>query len=81
MNKEKLSLDELKIDAENFTELVELLESRDVFFVRISVLFDFDGIKRSAVFYHKVDLVHILIPVKVERRFGYPLVIVALDDL
>ena len=30
MNKEKLSLDELKIDAENFTELVELLESEKI---------------------------------------------------
>ena len=61
--------------------MVKFVESRDVLFCADRRAFLSQWDRASRVFYQQVDLVHILIPVKVERRFGDSLVIVALDDL
>ena len=60
--------------------LAEQLECRYVTLLRVGVFFDFERIESSVFLDQKVNLVHVLVAVEIERRFQNSLVVIALDD-
>lgn len=59
-------------DSRNFVQQSKRVR---VFFDRICVFFHFDGIQSTAFLNQQIDLVHVFVPVKIQRRFQNPFVV------